>query len=79
MLSKPTKTLVHNLHMLVQTPMWAEVSAYLESELSAVHVRMESAVESHMLHELRGRAKAIRELLTMARTTADTLDKFPKQ
>ena len=79
MLSKPTKSLAHNLHLLVQTPMWLEVSAFLVAELQAIHERMESAVESHMLHELRGRAKSIRELLALSRSTGELLTKFNKE
>jgi hypothetical protein len=76
MLTPPTKEALIALDQVTKFPRWGDVEKLIEAELKAILDRMLGTREAADLHELRGRAKALKELQQMWRDAADTLKKM---
>jgi hypothetical protein len=78
MLTKAKLEMVRNLHALVRTPQWKSVDSALHDELQATYVRMQDTPDTAALHELRGRARILSELLELTRDTQGKLEALSK-
>jgi hypothetical protein len=76
MLLKPTRPFVQALHSVVHSPPWKDIGVHLELELRATLQQMVSCSDPVQIHALRGRAQVLSELLEVASTTRDLLDKL---
>lgn len=79
MLVKLTPSVVRDLHVLVRTDQWRAVDAAINAELLATYERMRDTVDTPTLHELRGRARLLSEILDLTRGTQEKLDKIARR
>jgi hypothetical protein len=79
MLSKLTPSVLRNLHVLVRTDQWRAVNEALNAELLATYERMRDTVDTPTLHELRGRARLLSEILVVTSSTQEKLDKIARR
>lgn len=78
MLKRLDTRFLRSLHVLVKTPAWADVEAFLKLELSEIHERLVATADVTAIHEFRGRAKEISEFLHTAANTQSLLEKLDK-
>jgi hypothetical protein len=76
MFTKPNHLVVRALHQLAALPTWVVVSEYLDDELQATYERITTTQDVAAIHELRGRAKFINELLKEFSTSGATLERL---
>lgn len=76
MLKRLDTKFLRSLHVLVRQPAWADVEAFLKSELSEIHERLVATADATAIHELRGRAKELTEFLHTSANTQDLLGKL---
>ena len=62
MLSKPTTAQLRSAVILAGLPAWREVEGWIDSELAAVVALMLDSRDPTTLHQMQGRAKALKEL-----------------
>jgi hypothetical protein len=79
MFTKPNHLVVRALHQLAALPTWVVVSEYLDDELQATYERITTTQDVAAIHEMRGRARFIKELLKMCSETGATLEKLDKK
>jgi len=79
MLSKLTPSVLRNLHVLVRTEQWRAVNEAINAELLATYERMRDTVDVPTLHELRGRARLLSEILEVTSSTQEKLDKIARR
>lgn len=65
MLSKLTPSTARSLAFLVRTEQWRAVEASLSTELLATYERMRDTADTATLHELRGRARVLSDILKL--------------
>lgn len=75
MLTQATNEQLIALAQLTQSPRWKDVDALIEAEIAALVDRMIANVEPHVLHEARGRIKALRELRDAVREAPSLVEK----
>jgi hypothetical protein len=76
MLTKPTRQFAQALHTVVHSPQWADIGRHLEIELRETLKHLVGCSDPVQVHYLRGRAAFLAELLEVASTTRDLLDKL---
>jgi hypothetical protein len=76
MLNVPTPDQLIALEQATKLPRWRDIDMMIEAELSAVLDRILGATDTAVLHELRGRAKALKEFQQTARDASATLVKM---
>lgn len=79
MFKRLTPNVVRNLHVLVRTEQWRAVDAALRAELFATYERMRDTADEPTLHELRGRARILSEVLELTEKTQEKLDAFARR
>ena len=79
MLHQITPTYLEELHKLVHSSMWPEIRKQLEAEYDATVLRILNTANEAEIHELRGRAKFIRDLFDVSIKTREYLDKIHKR
>lgn len=76
MLTKPSPKAVKALHALKLSGHWAEISEYIESELSKVYDVLVSSPDEVTLRQMQGRAQALRDFMVMVRDAHKTLERL---
>ena len=64
---------------LSQSPCWPKLQELLDAELAAIHLAMDSTMNTKVLYQLQGRAKALRELLETVRNASADLEKIERR
>lgn len=75
MLTQPTPEQLMALVSITQQSRWREVDALIEAEIEATVQRMLDNADIGVLHECRGRAKALKEFQSLVREAPETLEK----
>lgn len=76
MISKPTIRHVRALHVIVNSPAWADMREMIQGELDSIFNAMVVTADPALLHALRGRAQALRDILDLSSKTRETLEKL---
>lgn len=76
MISKPAPEAYMALEQVTKLPRWADINKMFDAELTAILDRMIGSREEADLHELRGRAKCIREFQQLVAEAPATLAKL---
>lgn len=79
MLIKPTLQQITALHSVVHQPAWTDVNQLLELELEQTLERLLNTSVTETVHELRGRAKMLTELLALTTGTRVLLEQMTKK
>ncbi len=79
MLIKPTFQQITALHLVVHQPAWTDVNQILELELEQTLERLLNTSVTETVHELRGRAKMLTELLALTTGTRVLLEQMTKK
>ncbi len=79
MFKRLTPSVLRNLHVLVRTEQWRAVNEAINAELLATYERMRDTVDVPTLHELRGRARLLSEILEVTSSTQEKLDKIARR
>lgn len=64
---------------MTQLPPWDTVRTLIGLELSMIFTRMMATADTALLHELRGRANALHELLAAFTTASSQLEKIERK
>ena len=64
---------------LSQSSYWPALNSMLQSELAAIYSNMTDQMNVITVHQLQGRAKALKELLQVILTASSTLEKINAQ
>jgi hypothetical protein len=76
MLATPSEAALIALEQATKLPRWGDVNKMIEAELNAVLERMLGSRDDATLHELRGRAMALKDFQKVARDASATLVKM---
>lgn len=79
MITKPTVQQVTALHSLVHQPAWKDVAQLLKAELQTTIQHLLVTADTATLHELRGRARVLDEILGLSEGTKELLEKMLKR
>jgi hypothetical protein len=75
MLSTPSPDALMALEQASRLPRWTDIEKMIDAELQAILDRILGSKDTADLHELRGRAKALREFQQTVRDARQTLAK----
>lgn len=75
MLKTPDNAAYIALDQVTKLPRWVDIDKMIEAELTAILDRILGSSVTEELHELRGRAKALREFQAAAREAPTVLAK----